>query len=219
MDNLYKLWIMIFKLELRTILQSFHLKIIDYLAGKKRNDLTLLLTFPFVQMDNFNCTAHGFLKDCSPRSWQSRRWTYHREMPSHIISTTSLLEGVTAAVSLGTRRGNLHLGAAQVGNNSQASPAVTLWVIANQFQVQLTKYSMSQISHGWADAILRLSTIWTKLEVSCSAKSCAYTWEQSFCHQPQYASASDLPSYLWFFPSFILILYPHPPGSLLQSIL
>lgn len=80
-------------------------------------------------------------------------------MPLCIISATPLLEQVNAAALLGTQKGNLHLGAALVGNNPQASPAFTLWVITNRFQVLLSKYSMSQISQGSADAILRLSTI------------------------------------------------------------
>lgn len=65
-----------------------------------------------------------------------------------IIFAASLLEQVSSAASLGTQKGNLHLGAALVGNNLQASPAFKLWVIANRFQVLLTKYSMSQISQG-----------------------------------------------------------------------
>lgn len=69
-------------------------------------------------------------------------------MPLCIISAAPLLEQVNADASLGTQKGKLHLGAALVGNNSQANSAFTLWVFANHFQVLLTKYSMSHISQG-----------------------------------------------------------------------
>lgn len=95
-------------------------------------------------------------------------------MPLCIIPAASLLEQVNAAASLGTQKVNLHRGAALVGHNSQASPVFTLWVIPNCFQVLLTKYSMFQTSQGSVDALLRLSTIWTKLELSCATESCAY---------------------------------------------
>lgn len=74
--------------------------------------------------------------------------TAFHEMTLCIIFAASLLEQVNSAASVGTQKGNLPLGAALVGNNPQASPAFKLWVIANHFQVLLTKYSMSQISQG-----------------------------------------------------------------------